>query len=600
MLQNNGGMKEKSNYTNDEIAKLFRNIAASYVILDEKKFRFQIIAYQKAADSIEASTIQLQDLYNDDRLTKIEGIGSSMIQHLEELFKTGKVKHFEQVLSGVPEAVFPLLDIPSFGPKKAYRLVDTFKLKNPDTVIDDVLKIAEDNRISELEGFGKTSQTNIIQAITEYRQGTTKSSRMVLPYAYELANRIVTYLKESKDCIEATPLGSLRRMKSTIGDVDIAVTSDDPKTLIEYFINYPHKERVIEKGEVSASILLSGGKHVDLLVLNPKMWGSLLQHFTGSKEHNVSLREYALSKELSLSERGIKEKKTEKMHTFSKEEDFYRFLGLSWIPPEIRENQGEIELAKKNQLPDLLELGDIKGDIHIHSNYPIDSSHDYGSGTMQEHIDKAKKLGYAYIGFSEHNPKISDRTDEQIFSILKKRYENIEQLRKSNKSIRIINLLETDILASEALAIPESSMELVDALIVSVHSSFSSDVKKMTDRVLKGLSHPKVKALCHPTGRLLNQRNGYTLDWEKVFDFCVKNNKALEINSWPERLDLPDSLVKQAKEAGVKFVINTDSHAVSHMDNMFYGVAVARRGWCEKKDVLNTLPTDKFLNWILK
>lgn len=588
--------------TNKEIVKLFGNIAAAYAIKDEYKYKFQIIAYQKAADAVEHTSTELKNLYSQGNLEKIPGIGPTIRDRLSELFKTGRVEHYEKVLSEISPAVFPLLDIPSFGPKKANKLVTHFKLKNPETVIDDVKKLASDGRIADLEGFGEKSQSDILQAINEYDAGTTKTGRMTLPYAFSLAQEILAYLKKNKDVLKAEPLGSLRRMKATVGDVDIAVTSENASKVIDYFVAFPAKERVIEKGPTTASLLVGSGKHIDILVLPPQQFGSLLQHFTGSKNHNVALREFALKKKMSLSERGIKllNRQNKKLLTFDTEEKFYSYLGLDWIPPEIRENLGEIERSQKHNLPKLIELSDIKGDLHIHSDYQLDSSHDYGINTMQEMINKAKTLNYEYIGFSEHNPSINNHTKDQIYSILSKRTDKIEQLKLSNKNIRIINLLEVDILASGELAIDNKCLDLIDAAIVSIHSSFNTPHDKMTKRILKGLSNPKAKILAHPTGRLLNSRAGYEVDWDRLFDFCTQNNKILEINAWPERLDLPDIIVKQAEEHGVKFVINTDSHAVFHMDNMFYGVAVARRGWCNKESVINTYSYQQIFKTLTK
>lgn len=583
---------------NHQIAKLFKHVAASYRIKDEKKYRFQIIAYEKAADSIDNLTTQLKDLVAENALDHIPGIGASMKASIEELFQTGHVKHLEAIMKDIPPSVFPLLDIPSFGPKKAYKIVTAFKLKDEKKVIDNVEALAKTGRIAELQGFGEKSEADILRAIAEFKKGTDKVTRMVLPYAFDISNKIVTYLKTHKHVKKAYPLGSLRRMVSTIGDVDIAVTSDNSEAVIEHFVSYPYKERIIEKGDVTASILVAGGKHVDLLVLPPEYFGSMLQHFTGSKHHNVELREYALKKGYSLSERGIKTKKDNKLHTFSEEEDFYEFLGLDWIPPEIRENTGEIEHALNHTLPNLVEVSDMKGDLHIHSNYPLEPSHDLGADTMETMIKKAQELKYEYLGFSEHNPSVTHHTKEQIYSILSKRKDKIEQLIESNKNIRIINLLETDILASGELALDNKAFEYVDAVLVSIHSSFGMEKKKMTERIIHGLSHPKAKILSHPTGRLLNQREGYDVDWEELYDFVIKNNKALEINAWPSRLDLPDNLVKKAKEAGVKFVIDTDSHAVDHMNNMFYGVSVAKRGWCTKEDIWNAQSASRFCNWI--
>lgn len=592
-------MQKRSAMTNKEISKLLRNVAASYAIQNEKKYRFQILAYQKAADSIESLTTELKDLHTDSALDKIPGIGESIKNHIQELFTTGEVTHFNTILSKVSPAVFPLLDIPTFGPKKAFKIVNAFNLNSPETVIDEVYKLAESGKIAQLEGFGEKSQSDIKRAIDEYKLGKSKSSRMVLAYASEIAQTILAYLNKNPNVIKAFPLGSLRRMKSTIGDVDIAVSSNNPQDVLEYFTKYPYKDRVIERGEITASIILSGNKQVDLMVLKPEMTGSLLQHFTGSKEHNVALREYAIKKGYSLSEKGIK-LRNGKLKTFTDESDFYNYLGIDWIPPEIRENKGEIEAAIKHKLPHLVESKDIKGDLHTHSNFPIQPSHDLGKDTMEDMLLKAKKLKYEYLGFSEHNPSIGNHTEKEIYSILIERNKKIEQLRKSNKYVRIINLLEVDILASGELALSDRCLELLDMTIVSIHSSFKTPKKQMTDRIIKGLSHPKARIFAHPSGRLINQREPYEVDWQRLFDFAKKNNKILEINSWPTRLDLDDTLVMEAKKMGIKFAINTDSHALNHMDNMKYGVAVARRGWCEKEDIINTWSYNKLMDFISK
>jgi len=585
---------------NNDIAKLLRQVAAAYSIVDEKKHRFQIIAYQKAADLIEVDTTQLKDLHSEEELDKFPGIGSSMKASLHELFTTGHVKHFEDILKNVPKAVFPLLDVPSFGPKKAFKLVSAFNLKDDKTVIDDILKIAQDGRIADLPTFGAKSEADIITAITEYKQGTTKSSRMVMPYAAEIAEKVLAYMKKSPYVKNISTLGSLRRMQSTIGDIDLAVASDHPKEVLDHFIAYPYKERVIERGDVGASLLISGGKHIDLMIQPPKSFGSLIQHFTGSKHHNVALREYALKQGLSLSEYGIKKKGQEKFHSFDTEEAFYKYLGMDWIPPELRSNQGEIEEALSHTLPKLVNLKDMKGDLHIHSSYPIEPSHDMGQHTMEEMIEKAIELKYEYLGFSEHNPSVSKHTEHEIYSIMEKRKDKIQKLNKSNKSIRIINLLELDILANGKLAIDDKALEEVDAVLVSIHSSFAMNKTDMTKRIIDGLSHPKAKIFSHPTGRLINQRDGYEVDWDILFDFVKNHDKALEINSWPTRLDLPDDLVKEAAEYGIQFVIDTDSHALEHMDNMRYGVSVARRGWCTKENILNTYSYKDFFAWLTK
>jgi DNA polymerase (family 10) len=586
--------------SNQEIAKLLRNVAAAYTIKDERKFHFQIVAYQNAAETISSLTKELKDYYKEGRLEEIPGIGQTLMSRLQELFEKGKVSHFEWALKGIPQSVFTLLDVPSFGPKKAYRLASEFKLKKPETVLNDLEKMAKANRIAPLKGFGEKSQADILRVIAEFRVGVGKTTRMNLPYAQEVADKIVSYMKTCKAVVRIEPLGSLRRQVATIGDIDLAASSKDPKAVLNHFTAYPYVERIIEKGDVSSSILTSGGKQIDLLVQPPERFGSLLQHFTGSKNHNVRLRELALKKGLSLSEYGIKYLKEKKQPTkpFDTEEKFYGAIGLTWIPPEIRENLGEIELAEKDKLPKLIKLADVRGDLHLHSNYPIEPSHDLGKNSFEEILKEANRLGYEYVGFSEHNPSQAKHSPEKIYEILKKRDEKIEQLKSDIKNVRIFKLLETDILPNGDLAIDKKSLEILDAAIVSIHSVFNLSKEDMTKRVLAGLSHPKAKVLAHPTGRLLNDRPGYDLDWDKVLEFCKTHNKALEINSWPDRLDLPDSIIRLAVSAGVKMVIDTDSHAVWQMTLMKYGVSLARRGWATKNDILNTLSYNELLDWI--
>lgn len=582
--------------TNKEISQLFRSVAASYSIKNETKFRFQMLAYQKAADAIEPLPYQIKDLYKEGKLEMIPGVGPTIRQRLEELIKTGKVKHFENVMKGIPAPVFLLMQIPGFGPKKAYKLTIEFGLKNPNTAVEELAKLAKAGRIATLEGFGEKSQEDLLRAIDEFKEGKGKTTKMLLPYAYNVAEQILQYLRENKKVEKAETLGSLRRMKPLVGDIDIAVTSPSPKDVIEHFTKYPRKDRVIEQGPTTSSILTTGGNQVDLMVLTPSEWGSLLQHFTGSKDHNVRLREYALKKGLSLSEKGIKNVKSGKMQKFKTEEEFYNFLKMEWIPPEMRENTGEIELSLKNNLPKVVELKDIKGDFHIHSSFPIEPSHDLGKNSISEMVGYASDLGYEYIGFSEHNPSQAKHTKSQMIELVKRRNEEIDSLENKEK-IKIFKLMETDILPKGDLALPEEALEMLDATIVSIHSVFKTGKEEMTKRVLSGLSHSKAKILAHPTGRLLNERNGYELDFEQIFDFCKKNNKALEINAYPNRLDLTDTLIRDAVSYGVKLVIDTDSHAADQMDLMRYGVAIARRGWAKKSDIINCANVEDVVEW---
>lgn len=613
-----------SEMTNREIAKLLKQVAAALILKNEN--RFKIIAYERAADAIENSTMEAKDLWEEGKLDSIGGVGPSIASHLDELFRTGKVEHFEVIFKGLPEALFPLLEIRGFGPKKAYKLVTLLKLKNPKTVVEDLLAAARQGKIAPIERFGQKSQQEIIEALEHSKTGKVKGNRMPLPYAYSMTEEVMAYLKKNKDTEEVVTLGSLRRMVATIGDVDIAVATKNPTGVVEWFIKYPRAKKVIEKGSSGATILLSNDQQVDLRVQDPISFGSMLQYFTGSKNHNIKLREIALKQGLSLSEYGIKPirkiknvtasagsrpdggKKLKmknynaklKMFEYPTEEKFYGAIGLPWIPPEIREDRGEIEAGLKNNLPKLISLTDIKGDLHIHSNYNLEPSHDLGTSSLLDLLKQAQELNYEYISISDHNPSRTNHSDSQIMDILRLRKYKFEQIIQSTKSVRVnlFIMLETDILPDGQLPIPEKGFDYLDATIVSIHSSFNMSKEKMTERILKGLSHPKARILAHPSGRLIGSREGYEVDWNRLFKFCKEKNKAIEINAYPNRLDLPDLLVREAVNQGVKLVINTDSHEASQMQLMKYGVAVARRGWTEKGDILNSLPYNKFKDWL--
>lgn len=597
---------------NKEIAKLLHKVAAAYILKNEN--RFKIIAYEKAAETLASNTIEAKDLWKEGKLLTIPGIGKTLASHLEELFRTGKVKHFEIVFRGLPSALFPLIDLPGFGAKKAYKLASELMLKNPNTAVDDLLKAAKQGKIAPLPSFGEKSQSDIIEAIARFKKGQIKENHMPLSYAYAIAAEILEYLKRSNDVEEAVLLGSLRRMTPTIGDIDIAVATDNPSGVVDWFLSYPKKAKLVEKGAGGATIFLSNGHQVDLRVQSPEKFGAMLQYFTGSKNHNIRLREFALKQGLSLSEYGIKPiKKTQspkiknqnynsklKIYEIAKEEEFYNVLGLPWIAPELREDRGEVEAGLNNKLPNLVTLSDIKGDLHIHTNYNLESSHDMGNSSIEELSIKADKMGYEYLGISDHNSSHTKHTANEIISILKGRKAMFEQILTSTKSARVhlFPMLEVDILPDGQIPIPEEAFHYLDGIIVSIHSSFGMDKEKMTRRIISGLSHKKAKILGHPTGRLIGTRESIQADWEKIFEFCKNNGKALEINAQPSRLDLPDPLVFAAGKKDLKFVINTDSHDVSQMELMTFGVSVARRGWAEKNDILNTLPYNKFKDWL--
>ncbi len=586
----------KVNFTNAEIAQLLRRVAAVYEIQED---RFRSIAYQRAADSIEHAAVEAKDLWDEGKLDTLPGIGKSLSQHLNALFETGRVPHFEKLFKTVPPATFSFLEIPRVGPKTAYRLARELKIKEEKDALKKLKEAAKTGKISQISGFGEKSEKEILEGILALEKRGTTEKRMLLPYADRIAQEIIDYLKKSPATLEAFPLGSLRRQVATIGDIDIAVKTENPKEVIRHFVTYPKIKKVLERGESAlCRVVLRNNRQIDLRTQTPQNFGAMLQYFTGSKHHNIALRELALKKGLSLSEHGIKELSSSRIKNCATEKDFYHYLDLDWIPPELRENNGEIEAARQKRLPKLVEENNIRGDLHLHSNFDIEPSHDLGENSMEEMIPWALDQGYEYLAFSEHNPSLSQHKEKEIIDLLRKKKEKIEQInysikkgnlkRAKNVNFHVFNALEVDIRPDGSLALPEKAFALLDFLIVSIHTQFRLSQEKMTERILKGLSHPKAKILGHPTGRLLNERESYELNWEKLFSFCQKNNKILEVNAYPNRLDLPDFLIKEAVGRKIKLAINSDSHALAQMSFIKYGVATARRGWAQKDDIINT------------
>jgi len=568
--------------TNLQIAKLLRAVAAA-LELSKGDNRFRVVAYQKAADAIEHSSSEVKDLWDDQRLSTLSGVGSGISASLDELLRTGKVKHFDQILKEFPPALFELLEVPGIGPKRAYKLTKELGITKAHSAVSALEKAAKKGRVRVLEGLGAESEADILQGIKEYKG---RSRRMLLDVAQTTAESVMDWMRKSPYVKRIDPLGSLRRQASTVGDVDLSAASDHPKEVMEHFKKYPFKSRVLEAGEQSASLILPNDYQVDLMVQPPAAYGALLQHFTGSKHHNVALRELALKQGLSLSEKGIKIKGQIKQ--FATEEEFYKFLGLDWIPPELREGENEIALAKAHKLPDLVEVKDIKGDLQMHSNLDVETSHDTGASSLDEMATVAAQLGYEYIGVTEHNPAFSRHTSLQIIDLVKRKSESVHKYNSSEKRVHIFNGLEIDIQPNGTRALPDQALELLDYACVSIHSSFRGTRQQMTYRVLKALDHPKVKFFAHPTGRLLGEREGVELDWEQIFSYCLAHHKWLEIDGWPNRLDLPDSVAQDAIKQGVKLVVDTDAHAAEHLTYMRYGVAVARRAGATRADVVNT------------
>lgn len=573
---------------NRQLAQTLRNIAAVYEIMG-KSF-FEIAAYKRAADSVEQSATDLRQLWKNGSLDTVPGLGKALLGYMTEYFETGKIKHFETVYKKAPEGFFELLTVPSIGPKKAYELSTKLNIHS----IDDLEKAIKSNLVATLPRFGQKSQDQIANNL---HRVVAKSHRTPIWAVDPVVKDITAWMLKDPKVQDFDALGSFRRRLNSVGDLDFAATSKDTESAVDRFISYPERNAVVEKGPSSATITLKGsGLQVDLLVSNPDSYGSLLQHFTGSREHNIALRTLAVKKGLSLSEKGIK-LKNGKIKKFSSESDFYKFLGLSFIPPELREDTGEIELAKKSLIPKLVEAKDIKGDFHIHSNFFTTSMHDFGSSSIEELTQAAKQKKYAYLGISDHPPSEKSWLDKNTIKQIKSHQTTINKLNEHKNYPRVLNLLEVDISPDGEIKFPKEFYKYYEAFIAGVHSSFSQTKDQMTSRIIKGLSNPKVFGLSHPTGRLIDKREGYEADWEKIFEFCAANQKVLEINASVDRLDLTEALVRLAKGKGCIFMINTDTHEISSLELLHYGLDVARRGGLEAEDILNTWSLPKLLKF---
>lgn len=583
-------MIEPTRLSNVAIAHLLREVAAAYEV--KKENRFKIRAYDAAADSIEHATSEIKDLWEEGRLDDLPGVGESISSHLDEYFRTGKVKHFEEIKKGLPPGMFAVFGLEGVGPKRAYRLAKELKVKT----IEDLHQAVKGGKIEKMTGFGRRSQELILKAIEGRQQ---HKQRILLPIAFSIAEKLIEQIMRLPGVVRADPLGSLRRMVSTVGDIDIGISTTEPQKVVKEFTSLPDVARVIGAGGAKATVVLKTGRQVDIRVHNPKSYGALLQYFTGSKSHNIHIRKIANDRGLSLSEYGVKKyrkgKITGEYLPTETEEEFYRLLELPWIPPELREDTGEIEAAlrqaqgKPGGLPKLVEDREVMGEIHVHT------THSDGEETTESMIEEAIRLGRKYVGISDHAPSAITRgvkgAREEIF----KRKGEIEKLReKFGSKINLFFGAEVNIDSKANMALPDELLKLYEYTIGSIHTSFDQPKETITKRLIAALENPYVNVLGHPTGRLLGEREAYEADWEAVFAAAEKNRKILEINSYPSRLDLPDDLVRLAKKRGIKFIISTDSHRHEHFQNLRFGAAVARRGWCEAGDIINTSEADDF------
>jgi len=440
--------------------------------------------------------------------------------------------------------------------------------------------VIEDGSLAKLPQMGEKKVENIKKGIELYERS---HERLSIAVAESIASGVIEYLKNNAPVSQISPAGSLRRWKETIGDIDILVTGKDHKKIVEVFTHYPEAEQVISAGETKSSILVQGGVQVDIRIVDKKSYGAALQYFTGSKAHNVKLRGIAVDKKWKLNEYGLFE--GERVIAGENEEGVYKKLGLQWIPPELREDRGEVELALKNELPRLLELSDIKGDLQMHSTYSDSSA------TIEELALTAQKLGYEYILITDHSRSAKYAHGLEIERLFKQ-WEEIDELNKKFKNFKILKGIEVDILPNGKLDYPDKILKELDFVVASIHQGFT---KNVTERICSAMENPYVDIIGHPTGRLISKREGYAIDIEKVIKKAIETRTILECNAYPDRLDLNDVNLKRCKELGVKISIGTDAHSVEELKWMKFGVATCRRGWLEKDDVVNTYPLDRLL-----
>ncbi len=549
---------------------------------------FRIRSYRNAAEAIEGWPQQISELAaNDKQLLAIPGIGKGMVANLKEIFREGKLGLHTELLEKFHPSMLELLKIQGLGPKTVSLIWSAFRVSS----VAEVERLAREGKLRELPRMSEKSEQKILKAIETYRN---ISGRFHLDEADTTAQKIMEHLAGLPGVDKITPAGSLRRGRETVGDVDLLITGrccDNEKqrsAVIDRVIAVPGLTDVLAKGENKVSFKLRNGMQVDVRILPPDSFGAAMQYFTGSKSHNVSLRQRALKMGMTLNEYGLVRLKDDKLVAGKTEEEIYKKLGLDYIPPEMRENCGEIEAAAEHHLPELLKLEDIRGEIHMHT---VETD---GRNTIEEMAMAARERGYEYIAITDHtkNLAFANGLDD------KRAVEHIKRIRRTNEQIEGIRILagaEVDILANGALDLSDSVLEQMDVVVASVHSAFNQDSAQMTDRLLKAMSNKNTMIIGHPTGRILLRRDAYQFDMAKVLDMAAKEKVAMELNAYPDRLDLCDRHLRMARERGVKIVINTDAHHTTHFEKLKYGVLQARRAWLTRADVLNTLPAEKLV-----
>jgi len=561
---------------NHDVSALLETIADLLDINGDNFFKIR--AYRIAAQIIGDLSEDIEIIIKEDRLKKIDRIGPALNDKIKEYVTTGKLSYLEELGKKIPLSLLDLLGVQTLGPKKVSLLYHKLNIQT----IDELKRACKQGKLRDLEGFGVLTEHNILRgiALKEKTQG-----RIFLHHATEIKHHLLSYMKKSKDVDRIDVAGSLRRKKETIGDIDILISSSMPEQVMDWAVLYPRIERVLMKGPTKTSLLLSNNVQVDIRVVENESYGAALQYFTGSKEHNISMRALALKRGYKLNEYGLFSKKDEQYITGDDEKNIYNILKLSYIPPELRENRGEIDRSLKHSLPQLISKTDIKGDLHVHSRYSD------GQEPIQILIQTAETLGYQYIGITDHSQSLHVAHGLNYDRILQKKKE-MNKLQYST-DVALFLGTECDILPNGDLDYDDDTLALFDFISIAIHTKFKMNKKEATERITNAMTYPNITFLAHPTCRLLGQRSPLPIDMETLFETAVDTKTALEINSFPDRLDLSDIHVKRGKELGVRFCIGTDAHQKHHMEYITYGVATARRGWLETSDVINCFDKQK-------
>jgi len=564
---------------NQELAKIFYEIA-NFLAMDDVPFK--PYAYEKVATVLESLEKDIQDIYKTEGregLEKIPGVGKNIANHIEEYLKTGRIKYYQDLKKKIPVNFGEMIAVEGIGPKKIKYLYFKLGIRN----LKELERAAKAHRIAPLFGFGEKTEQNILQGIKFLKRSR---GRFLLGEILPKAEDIYLKLKKFPGVEKAAYCGSLRRMKETIGDVDFLVVAKNPSKVTDFFVTLPGVVKIWGKGATKSSVRTKEGFDMDLRVVPRKSYGSALQYFTGSKEHNIATRLIAMDKGLKLSEYGLFRGK--KMIVSEEEEDVYRKLGMAWIPPELRENQGEIGASLKGILPKLIDYPDIKGDLHVHSDW------DGGVDSIEKIAQAAQKMGYEYVGIADHTKflRIEHGLSEKQ---LERRNKEVDKLNKKYTSFKILKGCEANILMDGSIDIKDEALAQLDFVIAGIHSGFKMPREKMTERIVRAMKNPNIDIISHPTGRILKKRDEYQVDFQALLKAAKETGTVLEINAYPARLDLNDQNIRRAKDAGVKMIINTDAHNINHLELMKFGIAQARRGWASKNDVINCHPLQKML-----